>query len=539
MFGNAGGITSLLKDGGKHFAGVDEALLKNIEACKELSKIVQSSFGPNGTNKLVVNHLGKHFVTSDTATMLKEMEVAHPCGKLLVQASSAQEFECGDATNFCVMLAGSLLHEAECLLKEGLHAADVLKGYELALKKVLEVLDDTKTTCWTLTSEGLKNEGDVGRAVKTAISAKQYGLETELSELLAKAVVQVTRVSKFEMDNIRTAKIPGGSLSKSFVVDGMVVPRDTLGVEKKKTQAKVVVYGSGFEFQQTEAKGTVLLESAEQLLNYSKGEESNMEAWVRSLADAGISVVISGGAVSEIAMHFLDKYKILVCKIGSKFELRRICKTLKAVSIIRAGPPLPEEVGFCDSVAVEELASQKVTIFKTAESKISTIVLRGATANTLDEWERALNDGVHVIRCAAKDGRFCPGGAATETMLARELQTFGATVPGLDQYAVLKFAESLECVPKILADNCGKKGRVETITGLYKEQETQFQKSTRKTIGINVDLEDEQCLQDSLEQGVLDHLDSKKWAIKHALEAVLTVLRVDHIIMAKQAGGGK
>jgi len=184
--------------------------------------------------------------------------------------------------------------------------------------------------------------------------------------------------------------------------------------------------------------------------------------------------------------------------------------------------------------SIEELASQKLTVFKVADSKISTIVLRGATGNQLDEWERAINDGVHVIRCAAKDGRFCPGGAATETTLARELQTFGASVPGLDQYAVLKFAEALECVPKILSDNCGKKGRVETITGLYQEQEKK-----KRTVGINVDLEDEQFLQDSLEKGVLDHLDTKKWAIKHALEAVLTVLRVDHIIMAKQAGGPK
>eukprot|EP00392_Amoebophrya_sp_AT5.2_P011064 g11139.t1 len=510
MFGApGGGITGLLKDGGKHFAGVDEALLKNIEACKELSKIVQSSFGPNGTNKLVVNHLGKHFVTSDTATMLKEMEVAHPCGKLLVEASSAQEFECGDCTNFCVMFAGSLLHEAESLLKEGLHAADVLKGYELALKKLLATIDNT--ACWTLTAEGLKNEGDVRRAVKTAIGAKQYGLEDQLSNLLAQAVVQVTRVqsagARFEMDHIRMAKIPGGSLAKSFVVEGMVVPRDTLGVEKRKTKAKVVVYGNGVEFQQTEAKGT--------------GEESNMEEWVRGLAEAGISVVISGGAISELAMHFLDKYKILVTKISSKFELRRICRTLQAVSIIRSGPPLPEEVGYCDSVAVEEIASQKVTIFKTPESNISTIVLRGATASTLDEWERALNDGVHVIRCASKDGRFCPGGAATETTLARELQNFGSTVPGLDQYAVLKFAESLECVPKILSDNCGKKGRVDTITGLYRENETQAKSDKkRRTMGINVDLEDEEYLQDSLEKGVLDHLESKKWAIKHALEAV-------------------
>ena len=51
--------------------------------------------------------------------MLREMDVQHPCGRLLCQAAAAQEFECGDATNLCVMLAGSLLAEAEALLKEG------------------------------------------------------------------------------------------------------------------------------------------------------------------------------------------------------------------------------------------------------------------------------------------------------------------------------------------------------------------------------------------------------------------------------------
>lgn len=76
-------------------------------------------------------------------------------------------------------------------------------------------------------------------------------------------------------------------------------------------------------------------------------------------------------------------------------------------------------------------------------------------------------------------------------------------------------------MPKILSDNCGKKGRVDTITGLYRENETQAKSDKkRRTMGINVDLEDEEYLQDSLEKGVLDHLESKKWAIKHALEAV-------------------
>jgi T-complex protein 1 subunit theta len=46
-----------------------------------------------GRNKLIINHLGKLFVTSDAATIIREIEVVHPAAKLLVMASEAQEQE--------------------------------------------------------------------------------------------------------------------------------------------------------------------------------------------------------------------------------------------------------------------------------------------------------------------------------------------------------------------------------------------------------------------------------------------------------------
>ena len=52
-----------------------------------------------GMKKLVVNHLEKIIVTSDCATIVKELEVQHPAAKMLVLAAEMQEKECGDATN--------------------------------------------------------------------------------------------------------------------------------------------------------------------------------------------------------------------------------------------------------------------------------------------------------------------------------------------------------------------------------------------------------------------------------------------------------
>ncbi|GKV48693.1 hypothetical protein SLEP1_g55497 [Rubroshorea leprosula] len=41
------GIQAMLKEGHKHLSGLEEAVLKNIDACKELSAITRTSLGPN------------------------------------------------------------------------------------------------------------------------------------------------------------------------------------------------------------------------------------------------------------------------------------------------------------------------------------------------------------------------------------------------------------------------------------------------------------------------------------------------------------
>jgi T-complex protein 1 subunit theta len=102
---------------------------------------VQTSLGPFGRNKIVINHLQKLILTSDAATILRELEVVHPAAKLLVMACQQQEAEMGDATNLVIVLAGELLKKAEELLRMGLKTSDVVVGYEKACDFALKTLD--------------------------------------------------------------------------------------------------------------------------------------------------------------------------------------------------------------------------------------------------------------------------------------------------------------------------------------------------------------------------------------------------------------
>jgi T-complex protein 1 subunit theta len=96
----AAGLGGMLKEGFKTYEGLHGAVLKNIDAGKAIAGMVRTSLGPNGMNKLVVNHLEKIIVTSDCATILNELEVQHPAAKMLVLASQMQQNEYGDQTNF-------------------------------------------------------------------------------------------------------------------------------------------------------------------------------------------------------------------------------------------------------------------------------------------------------------------------------------------------------------------------------------------------------------------------------------------------------
>lgn len=58
------------------------------------------------------------------------------------------------------------------------------------------------------------------------------------------------------------------------------------------------------------------------------------------------------------------------------------------------------------------------------------MVLRGSTDQMLDDFERAVDDGVNSYKALCRDARSVPAGGATEIELARQLQQFGRKVGG-------------------------------------------------------------------------------------------------------------
>ncbi|KAF2126222.1 t-complex protein-like protein 1 [Dothidotthia symphoricarpi CBS 119687] len=529
----------LFKQGYQNYDAEDGAVIRNIDACRTIAQTVQTSLGPYGRNKIVINHLQKMILTSDAATILRELEVVHPAAKLIVMACQQQEAEMGDATNLVIVLAGELLKKAEELIRMGLKTSDIVLGYEKALTAAMQTLEEL--VCDKV--EDIRSQKELSKAIRTVVAAKQSGSEDFLADLVAEAVLAVLPKNpvNFNVDNVRVVKIMGGSLEQSKVVKGMVFARQPEGTIKKASKAKVGVFSCPVDISQTETKGTVLLHNAKEMMDFTKGEEQQVEQLVKELHDSGMRVVVAGSTIGELAQHYLNRYNILVIKVLSKFELRRLCRVVGATPLARLGAPMPDEMGTIDIVETMEIGGDRVTVFRqeNEQTRTATLVLRGATQNHLDDVERAIDDGVNVVKAITRDARLVPGAGATEMQLIERIKAIADRTSGLAQYSIRKFAEAFEVIPRTLAESAGLDA-TEVLARLYVAHAAQKgRKDDEWTVGVDIENEDGTGTLDAKEEGILDLWVSKSWAIKLATEAARTVLSVDQIIVARQAGGPK
>ena len=527
-FSNYGGLNSLLKSGYRTFKGKNQTFFKNAEAIEDMASMTRTSLGQNGNYKYIINMHDKLFLTKDTNVMANELEINHPAVNVLVDALKAQSQEQGDGTNFVVTFGGELMKYASKLVTEGLEIAAISEGFEKAYNKTMELLDKAET----YKVSDVTNLEDATRFIKPVIGSKLvHGQEEFLAPLVAQACINVVpkEKEKFDVDNVRVAKILGGNLMKSEVIKGMLVVRKTEGSVISCEKCNVGVYNCEFTTKGAETNDQVVFKTADELLNYTKSEEEHMEKIIKEIVDSGVKCVITGGAISNLAIHYLDKYGVMAFRTMSKFELRRIARSIGATLLVKLGAPTKEEMGYADEIKLTEVSSQKCILIRrdSENNKISTVVLRGTTNDMLDNLERVVNCGVNAYRAVCKSPVFVAGAGAIDMYLSQKIVEYSREVKSLDQYAIEAFGEAFEVIPRTIMENSG-------INVNEKLSTLRAKNSRNPNMGINIKTGD---IEDAFQLGVLDHLETKRWSIKHAYNSIRTIIKIDQIIVAKPAGG--
>ncbi|MFV2014770.1 MAG: thermosome subunit beta, partial [Candidatus Heimdallarchaeota archaeon] len=428
-----------------------QAQRNNIMAARAVANAVQSTLGPRGRDKLLVDTLGDVLITNDGATILDELDIQHPAAKMLVQVSKTVDEQTGDGTTSSVILAGELLRRAEDLLDKAVHPTLIVQAYKEASDKAIEFLKE-------LAVKTDKDE-DLVNIAKTALNSKAVSGEREyLARFAVDAVKAVFEDGQADLDRISILQKHGKSLKDSELIKGVVIDKEVVHsrMPKSISNAKIALLNIALENKKTEFDAKIRINDASQVSAFLDEEEKLIQEMVDKIISSGATVVFSQKGIDDLAQHFLAKAGILAARRVKKSDMERIAKSTGANVVTNLDDLSASDLGSAGKVNEDKLGDEKVIYVKDAPNpKSVAIIIRGANKYFTDEAERAVHDSLCVVRDTLEDGTVVGGGGYVEIILSKKLKDFATTYSGREQLAVLAFAESLEIIPKTLAENAG------------------------------------------------------------------------------------
>lgn len=152
-----------------------------------------------------------------------------------------------------------------------------------------------------------------------------------------------------------------------------------------------------------------------------------------------------------------------------------------------------------------------------------TLLVRGSTEQVADEIERSVTDTLHAVSRTLSDGLVLPGSGATEIELARRIRANADGVAGREQLAVDAFADALEVVPRLLAENTG----LDPIDVMAELRAAHADGEAGRRLDVFGDE-----IVDAFDAGVIESLHAKRTGFSSATEVATLILNIDDVISA-------
>ncbi len=515
----------ILKEGTTRTRG-EEARRTNIMAARAIADAVRTTLGPKGMDKMIVDSLGDITVSNDGATILQEMEVAHPAAKIMVNLAKAQDKEVGDGTTTAVVLAGELLAEAENLLNKNIHPTIIIDGYEKALRFVEEELDKLAVPV------DPNDEDMLRRVAETSMSSKLVrGARAKLAEVAVKAVKSVAERqgdrTVVDIDNVKIVKKKGEGLAETEFIRGVVLDKEVVHRDMPKTvrDAKIALLNLSLEVKKPEIDVEVQISTPQELRAFIDQETKMLQEKVEKIASTGANVVFCQKGIDEVAQHFLAKKGILAVRRVSEKDMRRLERATGGRIINNLDDLSPEHLGSAGLVEERKIGEDRmVFVQECKDPKAVSILIRGGADTILDEAERGIKDALYVVRNVVEDQKVVYGGGAIQLELARRLRDHAERFGGKEQLAIEAFANALESIPRTLAENAGMDS-VDVLVQLRK-------KHAEGATDYGVDpVEGRIASMKELE--VIDTFRGVKNSVSSATETAIIIIKTDDIIAAK------
>ena len=535
----------ILKEGTTQTKGKD-AKKNNITAAKTIAEVVKTSFGPRGMDKMLVNPIGDVTITNDGATILKEIDVEHPAAKMVIEVAKSVDNEVGDGTTSAVVLAGSLIEKAEELEDKDVHPTVIVDGYQMALEKAREILKQISTKV------DPQDRVVLNKITRTAMASKIVSADSQkLSDTVIDAVLSVAEKYernadqfKVDIDNILIQKKAGGSIDDTNLVRGIVLDKEIVHSEmpRRIKGAKIAIFNTPLEIEKTEMSAEIRINDPQKMQQFLAEENKMLKSMVDKISAAGANVVFTQKGIDDIAQHYLAKSGIIAVRRIKESDVYKLSKATGARVVANTEEITADDLGSADLVEERKVETDKWVFVEGCKNpKAVSILIRGGSQRVVDEAERSVHDAIMTVKDVVEYPYAMVGGGAPEAIVSQRIREWSNSLSGRFQLAVEKFADSIETIPLVLAENAG----MDVIdTQVQLRAKATSAATAKPKYGVDV-LNSK--VADMAAMDIYEPLAVKEQVINAATEVASMILRIDDVIAAAKsktppagrgAGGG-
>lgn len=453
----------------------------------DVSNTVRSTLGPKGMNKMVITKDGP-ILTNDGATIIRSIDFNNPIAELFKKLAENQEKYIGDGTTTTVLFTGQLLEKALDLLNKKVHPTTIISGFNIARIEAIKFLNSVKF------------EASEENIIKTCFGSKiSPEMNSKLSELLAHTDVKNLKLYAIENSNQNNTEIINGIQFNGYTINDRM---------PQEVEGNIAILDLMANFDSAK----VSLTTTEELNKYNENSKLKKKEIVDKLVALGVKCAIITDTNPMIESFFTDA-NIMTIVNHKRDMLDNISRATGAKIIGEPSLDFSSYIGAGKVIASEDNQNIKIT---NPNSTIKTLVIHGATKQTLDETMRAIDDVIKLLRL---NKEVVVGAGAIEIELSLYLQEFAKKIMGKEQIVIKKFAECLETIPMILAENCGHDS-MEVLTMLLNQHS-----GGNRTLGVDAN----KIISDALERNVIEPVSLKINAINSATEVANLILKLDDI----------
>jgi len=333
-----------------------------------------------------------------------------------------------------------------------------------------------------------------------------------------------------DIDNIQVTKKHGGAVEDSMLIQGIIVDKEAASssMPKRIEKARLALLDCALEIKKTEVDAKIEIRQAGQLQALLAEEEKNLKKMADRIKESGATAVFCQKGIDDLVQYYLAKANIYAARRCKRSDIEKLARATGGRIVSELGDLSKEDLGRSGLVEERKVGDDRMTFVTGCEDpKAVSILLRGGTEHVVDEMDRSVHDALSVVSAAVEDGKICTGGGSAAMEVALGLRDYASSVGGREQMAIQAFADAMEVVPRVLAENAG----LDPINILIELRKAH--KDGNRNAGVNVFTGK---VVNMREENVIEPVRLGRQAIRSATEAASMILRIDDVIASKSGG---